>query len=202
MINRLDDTFVYILTELKSILGPIIIIVLVLTIIQILINYIKYGGKIFDVFKKRKSINITYDSLEIIIKNLKVYYKLIKINNGQVILLLESGIYVLYILDYNGIITGDIKKDTLVLKANTENQQKIANPVYVINNQIKKLEKIVNENIKGYVLLKKGCLFSVLNRTDIKVIPANAFYYHFSKFIKNKKLSKKQIDEIYEKIVA
>ena len=56
MINRLDDTFVYILTELKSILGPIIIIVLVLTIIQILINYIKYGGKIFDVFKKRKSV--------------------------------------------------------------------------------------------------------------------------------------------------
>ena len=40
-----------------------------------------------------------------------------------------------------------------------------------------------------------------LNRTNIKVISINSFYYHFSKLVRNKKLSIKEIDEIYGKIV-
>lgn len=201
MINRLDNAFIEIFDRIKSVLGPIILIILIITIFKIMFDYKKYGKKIFFFFKRRREVNISKESLEISIKNLNGYYKVIKLDKKSLILILECGIYVIYLLDYDGIISGDINKEKLTFKMNTEKEDKIINPVYVI---LKEIEKLKCENFKcinGYILLKRGCIFSVLNRTDVKVIPANAFYYHFSHLINEKVFNKKEIDEIYEKIV-
>lgn len=201
MIHALDDVFVTILDRLKSVFIPIIIIVLVLTSIKIFIDYKKYGKKVFSSFKKREDINIFKKTLEISIKSLNSYFRIIDIDKNTFILILESGIYVINLCDYQGMITGNIKDDKLTLKANTENEEKLDNPVFVVKKHIEKLNTQINSDISGYVLLKKGCLFSVLNRTDIKVIPSTAFYYHFSKLVSAKIYSKEQVDDLYEKIV-
>lgn len=201
MIKALDDTFVMILDRLKDALLPVIIIVLVLTGIKVFLDYKKYGKKVFSSFRKTEDINIFRKSLEISIKNLDSYYRIIDIDENNFILILESGIYVLNLCDYQGMITGDIKDRLLTLKANTENEEKLNNPVFVVRKTKEELNEKVTDDITGYVLLKKGCLFSVLNRTDIKVIPATAFYYHFSKLVSTKIYSREQVDSIYEKIV-
>lgn len=201
MISLLDDTYVAILDKLKDALLPILIVVLILTLIKVWIDYKKYGKKIFSPFKKHKDINIFEKTLEMSIKNLNSYYKIIKLNDSNFILLIESGIYVINLCNYEGMITGNVNAAKLVLKANTASQEKLDNPVFLVQEIIKKLNQKIENKIDGYVLLKKGCLFSVLNRTDIKIIPANAFYYHFSKLISDKIYDEKQIDSLYEKIV-
>lgn len=201
MIKALDDTLVTILDRLKDVFIPIIIIVLILTAIKIFIDYRKYGKKVFSSFKKTEAINIFRKSLEISIKNLNSYYRIINIDENNFILILESGIYVINLCDYQGMITGDVKDKMLTLKANTENEEKLNNPILIVKENIMDLKNKLSINIGGYVLLKKGCLFSVLNRTDIKVIPATAFYYHFSKLVSTKIYSKEQVDSLYEKIV-
>lgn len=87
------------------------------------------------------------------------------------------------------------------MNANSKNKKLIDNPILVLNDYIDLYSKLLNENVCGYVLLKKNCLFSVLNKESIKVIPLNAFYYHFSKLVKSKKYDQAKIDNLYEKIV-
>lgn len=201
MIGKLADTYAEILIEIFRALLPIIIFMLFLTFIKIIIDYIKYGKKAFSVFDKRNKIDISKENLKMLIDNLNVYYKLVELNNNTIILILECGIYVFYSIDYNGIISGDINQEKLILGKNTQNEKKIDNPVYVLKNIINELNIKIGYDVFGYVLLKSNCIFSVLNRTNIKVMPKSAFYYHFSKLINNKKISIKEIDEIYEKII-
>lgn len=200
MIRKLADMYAEIILEIFRALSPIFIIILILTIIKIIFDYVKYGKKAFSVFDKKEDINISEESLKILIDNLNVYYKLIQ-NDNTIILILECGIYVFYLLDYDGIISGNIKDEKLVLGKDTQKERLIDNPIYILNKKIDEISTKINKEIIGYVLLKSSTIFSVLNRTDIKVIPINAFYYHFSKLVRNKKLSIKEIDEIYEKIV-
>lgn len=202
MIKRLDDSLIYILGYIKDALMPIIVLILIIMLVKILIDYMKYGKKIFRVFKKQNPLNISKVSLEISIKNLNVYYKIISLEKNCFLLVLPSGLYILNVLDSEGIVTGKITDDKLVINANTKSQKQIDNPIVLVKKYIALYSKLVNEKIDGYVLLKKNCLFSVLNRTNIKVIPLNAFYYHFSKLVKNKKYDQTKIDNMYEKIVA
>ena len=98
-------------------------------------------------------------------------------------------------------IIGNIKDEKLVLGKDTQKERLIDNPIYILNKKIDEINTKINKDITGYVLLKSSTMFSALNRTNIKVISINSFYYHFSKLVRNKKLSIKEIDEIYEKIV-
>lgn len=200
MIRKLADMYAEIILGIFRALLPVFIIVLILTIIKIIFDYVKYGKKAFSVFDKKEDINISKESLKILIDNLNVYYKLIQ-NDNTIILILECGIYVFYLLDYDGMISGNIKDEKLVLGKDTQKERLIDNPIYILNKKIDEIKNKINKDITGYVLLKSSTMFSVLNRTNIKVIPINSFYYHFSKLVKNKKLSIKEIDEIYGKIV-
>lgn len=200
MIRKLADMYAEIILGIFRALSPIFIIILILTLIKIIFDYVKYGKKAFSVFDKKEDINISEESLKILIDNLNVYYKLIQ-NNNTIILILECGIYIFYLLDYDGMISGNIKDEKLVLGKDTQKERLIDNPIYILNKKIDEINTKINKEITGYVLLKSSTMFSVLNRTDIKVIPINAFYYHFSKLVRNKKLSIKEIDEIYGKIV-
>lgn len=200
MIRKLADMYAEIILGIFRALSPIFIIILILTIIKIIFDYVKYGKKAFAVFDKKEDININEESLKILIDNLNVYYKLIQ-NDNTIILILECGIYVFYLLDYDGMISGNIKDEKLVLGKDTQKERLIDNPIYILNKKIDEIKHKINKDITGYVLLKSSTMFSVLNRTNIKVIPINSFYYHFSKLVRNKKLSIKEIDEIYGKIV-
>ena len=200
MIRKLADMYAEIILGIFRALSPIFIIILILTIIKIIFDYVKYGKKAFSVFGKKEDRNISEESLKILIDNLNVYYKLIQ-NDNTIILILECGIYVFYLLDYDGIISGNIKDEKLILGKDTQKERLIDNPIYILNKKIDEINTKINKDITGYVLLKSSTMFSVLNRTNIKVIPINAFYYHFSKLVRNKKLSIKEINEIYGKIV-
>lgn len=200
MIRKLADMYAEIILGIFRALSPIFIIILILTIIKIIFDYVKYGKKAFSVFDKKEDINISEESLKVLIDNLNVYYKLIQ-NDNTIILILECGIYVFYLLDYDGIISGNIKDEKLVLGKDTQKERLVDNPIYILNKKTNEINTKINKEITGYVLLKSSTMFSVLNRTNIKVIPINSFYYHFSKLLKNKKLSIKEIDEIYGKIV-
>lgn len=201
MIRNLADTYAQILVEIFNLLLPIIVFVLIITLIKIIFDYIKYGKTAFSVFNKRSKIDISKESLNILIENLNVYYKIIELDNNIIILILECGIYIFYLFDYDGIISGNIKQEKLIFGENTQREQNIDNPIYILKNKIDELKNRIGYDVLGYVLLKGNCIFSVLNRTDIKVIPYSAFYYHFSKLINNKKISIKEIDKIYKKIV-
>lgn len=201
MIKGIDDTFMMILKHLWNLLMPIIIIVLIITLIKILIDYKKYGKKVFSLVKKNKNINITKQNLELSIKNLKSYYKLIRIDEKNLILILESGIYVIHLFEYDGLVSGDIDSKTINIREKTRAKKEVINPVYIVKDIINKLKEKVDDNINAYILLKNGCVFSILNRTNIKIISVNAFYYHLSKLNNNKKYDKNKIDEIYEIIV-
>ena len=198
MIKNIANMYADIILEIGKSLLPIVIIILVITIIKIVFDYIKYGKKAFSVFAKKEDINIKQESLKMLVDGLDIYYKMIQ-NNDTIILILESGIYVIYLLDYDGMISGNIKDEKLIFGKNTSKQRLIDNPIYVLKAKINVIKEKTNYDSKGYILIKQGS-FNVLNRTDIEIISIKSFYYHFSKLIKNKKLSIEEINKIYEKI--
>ena len=200
MIKTLADVYALILEEIFDLLLPIIIFVLIITFIKIMTDYIKYGKKVFSVFNKKGARNISKESLNVLFKNLNVYYKTIEFDNNIIVLILECGIYILYVLDYDGIITGDISKTKLILGENTQSEKMIDNPVYILKNQITEIKNKTGHDASGYILSKSNCIFSVLNRTDIKLISFNAFHFHFSKLINNKKMNFEEVDRVYERI--
>ena len=198
MIKNIANMYADIILEIGKSLLPIVIIILVITIIKIVFDYIKYGKKAFFVFDKKEDINIKQESLKMLVDNLGAYYKLIQDNN-IIILILESGIYVIYLLDYDGMISGNIKDEKLIFGKNTSKERLIDNPIFILKAKINEIKEKTNYDSKGYILIKRGS-FNILNRTDIEIISIKSFYYHFSKLIKDKKLNIEEINKIYEKI--
>ena len=119
---------------------PILFIVLVLTLINIINNYRKYGTKIFSSFKKY-NLNGKMKSLVIDILNRESHKEVLIVdsNKDYFYAITNYNIFAIFVFDYDGPLTGSIT--SAYLKCNNND---VTNPIL---NFLDKSNKVLNQEI-------------------------------------------------------
>lgn len=184
---------------LKDYILPLFLICLLLAGITTLYQYIKYGNRAFNVFK-RKDISMNRDQLLFLsLDRIKGYKKIIKLPylTSNYILIDKSGISLFELFLEKGIITGNEIDNELVLKQNKKDYKKTYNPFIPINNDEETLKNILpNININKYIVTLDECLINV--DSNVKVIKYNRMLYN----LKENQImyDNKQIDDIAKEL--
>lgn len=136
---------------------PILIIFLILMIIKIVANYLKYGTKIFASFKKYNSNGKIKDIAIDMVKNENRKDTLIVESTDNYFYVINNyGVSAVFVFDYNSSVSGNINDKFLKIDG-----EEIENPLkkfLFINN------KIINNNINLkviYVNSKKECKLKI-----------------------------------------
>jgi len=152
-LNVLSEIF----EMLLRILLPILIVILILLIAKIILNYLKYGTKIFSSFKK---YNLSGKMRDIIIDMVKNENRkdtlIINGNENYFYAITNYAVFAIFVFDYNVPISGKINDEYLIMDG-----KKIKNPIpkfLNINNAIIKNE-IDLEVV--YINSKKECKINI-----------------------------------------
>ena len=108
---------------LLRLLLPILIAILILMVIKIVANYLKYGTKIFASFKKYNSNGKIKDIVVDMIKNENRKDTLIvECTDNYFYAITNYGVYAVFVFDYNSSVTGNINDEYLNIDGtNTKN---------------------------------------------------------------------------------
>lgn len=145
----------HIFSEVLNVMGrfiiPVIIFCLLLTIINIVKDYRKYGNKIFSAFKKYEDTgNLKDIVINILEQECKEKPTILSKNNVSFIALTEKEIYGVVIVEYDGKLSGKVMDRYLVMD---EKEKKYLNPLCVFTNDLKILKK---QGIKVFPLVIKS----------------------------------------------
>lgn len=180
-----------ILDELKG----LIIFSLFFLITYIIIREIKNRKYSRNPFKKIEETK-TIDYIIMMINESKQYKKHI-INNDNIILITETNIYFMKILELKNKIIGKIKDNYLVEEIGSK-KYKIKNVIKNYNEEYYSYQNKIKENIKKYIIIRNDCNMSIDDK-DIKIIHNKNLLFEIDKGIK--KYSKNDIDNIYDKLL-
>ena len=184
-------TILIILDELKG----LILFSLFCLITYIIIKEIKNRKYSRNPFKKIEETTIV-DYIIMMINESKQYKKHI-INNDNIILITETNIYFMKILELKNKITGKIK-DNYLLEEIGSKKYKIKNVIKNYNEEYYNYQNKIKENIKKYVIIRNDCNMSIDDK-DIKIIHNKNLLFEIDKGIK--KYSRNDIDNIYNKLL-
>ena len=180
-----------ILDELKG----LIIFSLFFLITYIIIREIKNRKYSRNPFKKIEETK-TIDYIIMMINESKQYKKHI-INNDNIILITETNIYFMKILELKNKIIGKIKDNYLVEEIGSK-KYKIKNVIKNYNEEYYSYQNKIKENKKKYIIIRNDCNMSIDDK-DIKIIHNKNLLFEIDKGIK--KYSKNDIDNIYDKLL-
>lgn len=184
-------TILIILDELKG----LILFSLFCLITYIIIREIKNRKYSRNPFKKIEETTIV-DYIIMMINESKQYKKHI-INNDNIILITETNIYFMKILELKNKITGKIKDNYLVEEIGSK-KYKIKNVIKNYNEEYYNYQNKIKENIKKYIIIRNDCNMSIDDK-DIKIIHNKNLLFEIDKGIK--KYSRNDIDNIYNKLL-
>ena len=184
-------TILIILDELKG----LILFSLFCLITYIIIKEIKNRKYSRNPFKKIEETTIV-DYIIMMINESKQYKKHI-INNDNIILITETNIYFMKILELKNKITGKMKDNYLVEEIGSK-KYKIKNVIKNYNEEYYNYQNKIKENIKKYVIIRNDCNMSIDDK-DIKIIHNKNLLFEIDKGIK--KYSRNDIDNIYNKLL-
>jgi len=154
----------------KYIILPIILIAILLIIINILIQYIKYGKSIFSSFKVKNTKDARDKILYITLNKLEVTKRIIKLPylNSNYVLITPSGIFLIYLFLEEGIITGEENDDHLYLSLGSVQNRPILNPFKKLNEDEEIIKKILpNIYITKYLVTLASEYIKVKTNTEI-----------------------------------
>lgn len=168
----------------------------ILTILFIFIYYL-----ILKIWKERKTFKKVYETsfgeLCLVLLNQINGYKHVLIKNNHMIFICEYGLFVIYAINYEGMITGKLEDSTLKLKHHNY-EQIIPNVFHNFNELIKQYENITLQKVEGYLIISNNCEVSVslpFYNSKYRLF-VNDFKLHY----KNKILNKEKIDYIYHSL--
>lgn len=155
-----------------------LIIVNTLTVIKIVLNYIRYGEKT-NPFKK--VVKPTYNEMIISeLSKLNSYQKSLIIDNNLIVIN-EAGIFEFARINQKGKLKGNIKDDYWYL-----NNKKINNPFNL------------KDGVLNYVIINNGLIFEV---TGVWLTSRRLLYNTVDKRLNKKIYNKDEIDKIYNKLI-
>lgn len=155
-----------------------LIIVNILTVIKIVLNYIRYGEKM-NPFKK--VVKPTYNEMIISeLSKLNSYQKSLIIDNNLIVIN-EAGIFEFARINQKGKLKGNIKDDYWYL-----NNKKINNPFNL------------KDGVLNYVIINNGLIFEV---TGVWLTSRRLLYNTVDKRLNKKIYNKDEIDKIYNKLI-
>lgn len=146
-------------------------------------------------FKKVKETR-TIDYIIMMINESKLYKKYI-IDNDNIILMTETNIYFMKILDLKNKISGKIKDNYLIEQIGNK-QYKIKNIIRNYKEEYNSYQSKIKEKIREYIIIRNDCNMSIDDK-NIKIIHNKNLLFEIDKG--NKKYSKKDIDDIYNKLL-
>ncbi len=155
-----------------------LIIINTLTVIKIVLNYIRYGEKM-NPFKK--VVKPTYNEMIISeLSKLNSYQKSLIIDNNLIVIN-EAGIFEFARINQKGKLKGNIKDDYWYL-----NNKKINNPFNL------------KDGVLNYVIINNGLIFEV---TGVWLTSRRLLYNTVDKRLNKKIYNKDEIDKIYNKLI-
>lgn len=155
-----------------------LIIVNTLTVIKIVLNYIRYGEKMNPFKKVAKP---TYNEMIISeLSKLNSYQKSLIIDNNLIVIN-EAGIFEFARINQKGKLKGNIKDDYWYL-----NNKKINNPFNL------------KDGVLNYVIINNGLIFEV---TGVWLTSRRLLYNTVDKRLNKKIYNKDEIDKIYNKLI-
>lgn len=155
-----------------------LIIINTLTVIKIVLNYIRYGEKMNPFKKVAKP---TYNDMIISeLSKLNSYQKSLIIDNNLIVIN-EAGIFEFARINQKGKLKGNIKDDYWYL-----NNKKINNPFNL------------KDGVLNYVIINNGLIFEV---TGVWLTSRRLLYNTVDKRLNKKIYSKDEIDKIYNKLI-
>ena len=155
-----------------------LIIINTLTVIKIVLNYIRYGEKM-NPFKK--VVKPTYNDMIISeLSKLNSYQKSLIIDNNLIVIN-EAGIFEFVRINKSGTIKGNIKDDYWYI-----NDKQIKNPF------------ILRKDTFNYVILNGHLIFNV---TGVWLTTRKLLYNTVDKRLNKRVYNKEQIDKIYNKLI-
>ena len=155
-----------------------LIIINTLTVIKIVLNYIRYGEKM-NPFKK--VVKPTYNDMIISeLSKLNSYQKSLIIDNNLIVIN-EAGIFEFARINQKGKLKGNIKDDYWYL-----NNKKINNPFNL------------KDGVLNYVIINNGLIFEV---TGVWLTSRRLLYNTVDKRLNKKIYNKDEIDKIYNKLI-
>ena len=146
-------------------------------------------------FKKVKETR-TIDYIIMMINESKLYKKYI-IDNDNIILMTETNIYFMKILDLKNKISGKIRDNYLIEQIGNK-QYKIKNIIRNYKEEYNSYQSKIKEKIREYIIIRNDCNMSIDDK-NIKIIHNKNLLFEIDKG--NKKYSKKDIDDIYNKLL-
>lgn len=171
--------FIGVILKILGVLKGPILFVLGIFIIYLIIRAIKEAkqnkGKRKSIFHNRTELELI-DLLKPQLEGLKKpnFYKIYE--NNKILLVNNNGVYLIFVVNYKGVVEGKEKDDYLIIK-NTKYRKKVPNILLEID---KLKEKIKPDEV--YLIINNNCNFNV--KTKIKVLKSQYFYYEFMKLEK------------------
>lgn len=195
-------TLISFVTTTLKILFPIIIIILLIIFFKLIHRYRKYGRSDFDTFKKRENIKFI-DMMICMINEINEFKIIINGDNlyADLIVLSETGIYLIKVMKYQGIITGE-KSDAKLKNKIKRKEIEIDNPFYHLENDKNKLLLIDNSlEIKTILVTNSGVNIRINNVLKNQIYNIADFYYMFENDLKNTKIYDKLYLEKLAKLI-
>ena len=127
----------FIMAILKVLL-PIGIVVLIMIAFKIIYRYRKYGKSEFRAFQKTDNIKFT-DMIKCMINEINEFKIIIEETSlySDLLVLSETGIYLIKIMKYQGAVTGEKNSKTLKNKVKEKIEKEVDNPFYYLENDKK-----------------------------------------------------------------
>lgn len=189
IIHLISNMFYVLLRSFRMFL-PLFIVIIIYTIAKIIYRCSKYGYKSFNVFKKRNSINYKQELLFFMLTKLNGYRKIITLKklNSHIVVIDETGIYLLQIFDYDGLVYGEVNENYLLKKMIDHEPLKINNPFPMIEKDKDMLLKTLGPiNIYKYIIVNNACILDTKYYGDTKVVYFKDFYHKIELPLKNNK---------------
>ena len=170
--------FSSLLTNMGILLLYFCLIVLnTITVVKIIIDYIRYGDKMNPLKKIEKFSN--NDMMIAELSKLDTYQKTLVINNNLIVIN-EAGIFEFVRINKSGTIKGNIKDDYWYI-----NDKQIKNPF------------ILRKDTFNYVILNSHLIFNV---TGVWLTTRKLLYNTIDKRLNKRVYNKEQIDKIYNEL--
>lgn len=180
--NKLSFFFLFLLCFL--------IIYFIYRIVKEYKNNKKYNHKLFKKVEKINQIDYVLNSINHIKKTKKFIIK-----DDVIILILQCGIYYIYVSNCDRYLKGNIE-DEFLIEQSSSGDKKFLN---IYKNYLKYYDKLnIDEEAKKIFLINNNAIFNVL--VDAKVLSTKQLYYYLIKELNHKKYDDEKIEEMYNKI--
>ena len=143
---------------------------------------------------KFKSVNTSFTELCLpIIKEINGYKKII-FKNDHIILISEYGVFIIYVINKTGIVSGNIKSNILTLSYG-KTKFYIPNIFLEQDRLLLKYQALIEYTIEKYIITSNDCDVTIPFENISKY---KLFLNDFKRKYKNKKLNESEINELYE----